>query len=253
MLGFAAVRVILCAVAPFIGATASHAALKFEVERTDRGTAYIFVSGDFDYRDDLSAFETLVRTTNARAVTFHSPGGNIAKAMELGRIIRRLGLITMQPRAIECSSACSLAFFGGTLREAQPGAIGVHKSSFSGDVPINTQDAVAGIQQMTAEIVAYMVEMGVDPSLLQVSLQYDSSDIRYLSLSEMLHYRIVTSGAQGAQQPQVAQPGDVSRLRSRPLCRSLPNSHSRHRAAMRTSRSHKSAQVASVVLKVRLR
>src|SRR5690606_7022182 len=121
-----------------------------------------------------------------------SPGGNIAKAMELGRLIRRLGLTTIQMRAMECTSACSLAFFGGTTREAEPGAIGVHKSSFSGDLPVDAEDAVSAVQQMTAEIVTYMIEMGIDPGLLQVSLQYDSHDIRYLSLSEMQKYRIVT-------------------------------------------------------------
>lgn len=204
---FAAVRVLLCAVALLGGATASFAALKFEVERIEDGTAFIFVSGDFDYSDNLSTFEALVRTNNAQAVTFHSPGGNVAKAMELGRLIRRLGLMTVQLRATECSSACSLAFFGGTHRQAEPGAIGVHKSSFSGDIPINARDAVSAVQQMTAEIVTYMIEMGVDPALLQVSLQYDSHDIRYLSLSEMQKYRIVTNGNDG--QPQAAQPREV--------------------------------------------
>src|SRR5690606_14735508 len=51
-----------------------------------------------------------------------------------------------------------------------------------------------------ADIVSYMVEMGVDSSLLQLALQYDSDDIRYLSKSEMEEYRVVT-GVIG--QPQV--------------------------------------------------
>src|SRR5690606_17786904 len=122
MSGFFAARVLLCAISLLVGVSASHAALKFEVEQTDSGAAFVFVSGDFDYRDDLSFFETLVRSNDAGAVTFHSPGGNIVKAMELGRIIRRLGLMTIQPRAMECSSACSLAFFGGIIRHAEPGA-----------------------------------------------------------------------------------------------------------------------------------
>ncbi|RWE17628.1 MAG: hypothetical protein EOS76_18390, partial [Mesorhizobium sp.] len=37
-----------------------------------------------------------------------------------------------------------------------------------------------------------MIEMGVDPALLQLSLQYDSNDIRYLSMSEMVKYKVVT-------------------------------------------------------------
>ena len=207
MLKFAAVRALLCLVALLGGATVSLASLKFEVRRIDGDAAFVLVSGEFDLTDDLTVFERLVSQNNVQAVTFHSPGGNVMKAMELGRLIRRLGLMTIQIRAKECSSACSLAFFGGTLRQADPGAIGVHKSSFSRDIPINAQDAVSAVQQMTAEIVTYMIEMGVDPALLQVSLQYDSDDIRYLSLSEMQKYRIVTNGDGG--QPQATQPQHI--------------------------------------------
>ncbi|MHA6687849.1 hypothetical protein [Mesorhizobium sp. A556] len=69
-----------------------------------------------------------------------------------------------------------MAFIGGVIRYADPGAIGVHKSSFSGDLAISTEDAVSVVQQMTAEIITYMVEMGVDPALLQLALQYNSDD-----------------------------------------------------------------------------
>ena len=208
MISFFAFRVILCAIALLFGAAAVHAGLQFSIEKTEGGSAFVFVSGEFDYQDNLTTFETLVRSNSPVAVMFHSPGGNIPKAMELGRLIRGLGLATMQVRAAECSSACSLAFFGGTIRLAEPGAIGVHRSSFSGDLSLNAQDAVSAVQQMTAEIVTYMIEMGVDPALLQVSLQYDSDDVRYLSKSEMQRYQIVTPEGENAQ-PQLAQPQRV--------------------------------------------
>ncbi|QPC89734.1 SH3 domain-containing protein [Mesorhizobium sp. INR15] len=170
----------------------------------------------------MSAFDALARSSAAVAVTFQSPGGNIQKAIDLGRLIRRLGLSTIQFRAVECASACSLAFLGGVLRFAEPGSIGVHKSSFSGDLALNTEDAVSGIQQMTADTITYMIEMGVDPALLQLSLQYDSDDIRYLSKSEMERYRVVTpapgaAGQQAADQtpsppasPQAPSPPQVA-------------------------------------------
>ncbi|TIU42974.1 MAG: hypothetical protein E5W31_04780, partial [Mesorhizobium sp.] len=166
--------------------------MQFQAGQTDWGLHYITASGDFAYQDDLSAFENLVRSSSATAVTFSSPGGNIQKAMELGRLIRRLGINTIQFRAVECASACSLAFLGGVIRYADPGSIGVHKSSFQGNVPLTTQEAVSAVQQITADVMTYMIEMGVDPALLQLSLQYDSNDIRYLSMSEMVKYRVVT-------------------------------------------------------------
>ncbi|RWP51361.1 hypothetical protein [Mesorhizobium sp.] len=198
-------RVLLCFASVLLGATAARAGLQFQAGQADAGPRYIFVSGDFAFQDDLSGFEALARSNASVAVTFQSPGGNIQKAMELGRIIRRLGLNTVQFRALECASACSLAFLGGIVRYAEPGAIGVHKSSFSGDIAISTKDAVSVVQQVTAEIITYMVEMGVDPALLQLSLQYDDDDVRYLSKSEMTKYKVITLDFEAIQPPVASQ------------------------------------------------
>ncbi|MES0038650.1 hypothetical protein NKJ74_25865 [Mesorhizobium sp. M0046] len=220
------VRVLLCTASVLLGATAAHAALQFHAGQTDAGLRYIFVSGDFAYQDDLSVFEALALSNAAVAVTFQSPGGNIQKAMELGRLIRRLGLNTAQFRAVECASACSLAFLGGVVRYAEPGAIGVHKSSFSGDIPISTKDAVSVVQQVTAETITYMIEMGVDPALLQLSLQYDNDDVRYLSKSEMAKYKVVTLDFEAAQPPVAIQlpspPPSPQPAPSQPTVASLP-------------------------------
>ncbi|RWD74795.1 SH3 domain-containing protein [Mesorhizobium sp.] len=197
------ILLLLSGVLTLLGASSACAGLQFQAGQTDGGLRYILVSGDFAYQDDLSVFEALVRSSASTAVTFHSPGGNIQKAMDLGRLIRRLGLATAQFRASECESACSLAFLGGVIRFAEAGSIGVHKSSFQGDVPLTTQEAVSAVQQITADVITYMIEMGVDPALLQLSLQYDSNDIRYLSMSEMAKYRVVTF-APGAGQSTVA-------------------------------------------------
>ncbi|MEI9420622.1 hypothetical protein O7A70_05470 [Mesorhizobium sp. Cs1299R1N1] len=197
------ILIVLWVVSALLGASSANAGLQFEAGQTDGGLHYILVSGDFAYRDDLSVFEALAQSSAAKAVTFRSPGGNIQKAMELGRLIRRLGLGTAQFRASECASACSLAFLGGVMRFAEAGSIGVHKSSFQGDVPFSTQEAVSAVQQITADVITYMIEMDVDPALLQLSLQYDSNDIRYLSMSEMAKYSVVTLPPDSGQ-PTVA-------------------------------------------------
>ncbi|RWE48779.1 SH3 domain-containing protein [Mesorhizobium sp.] len=203
MFRVSSILILLCTVSALLGASSARAGLQFQAGETDGGLRYILVSGDFAYQDDLSVFEALARSSTAKAVTFRSPGGNIQKAMELGRLIRRLGLGTAQFRVSECASACSLAFLGGVIRFAEAGSIGVHKSSFQGDVPFSTQEAVSAVQQITADVITYMIEMGVDPALLQLSLQYDSNDIRYLSMSEMAKYKVVTVPPDSGQ-PTVA-------------------------------------------------
>jgi len=173
--------------------TKSSANLQYLPRQTDAGANFLVVSGEFESTDDIADFNKAIRDSNASAVFFQSRGGNVVKAMQLGRAIRALGISTIQIRGIDCASACSLAFMGGTQRYAEPGSIGVHKSSFADTSGLSVEDAVSVVQQLTAEVIAYMTEMGVDPALLQLSLQYDSSDIRYLSGSEMERYRMALS------------------------------------------------------------
>ncbi len=189
------------AIAVFTSLLAVHAAvagLQFKTQSGDNGLDIILVQGEFSFDDDLDAFSAEVRAHPRAVVTFNSPGGNIIKAMELGRLIRSYGLSTIQIRDLTCESACSLAFMGGVTREAEPGSIGVHRSSFAPDSGLAPEDQVAAVQQMTAETISYMAEMGVDASLVQLALQYDSKDIRYLSGSEMAKYRVTTGTGQPA-------------------------------------------------------
>ncbi|EJC78982.1 putative periplasmic protein [Rhizobium leguminosarum bv. trifolii WSM2297] len=180
---------VVCA---WLGADEAEARLGYTLQKTDTGSAFVIVAGTFEYSDDLAGFREVVARDRPVVVSFDSPGGNVTKAMELGRLVRSLGLSTLQVRAAECASACSLAFLGGVHRFAQPGSIGVHKSSFSDTEGMPVNDAVSAVQQITAEVIGYMSEMGVDPGLLQLSLSYDSDDIRYLSGSEMTKYKVTT-------------------------------------------------------------
>ncbi|WP_234839700.1 hypothetical protein [Sinorhizobium meliloti] len=71
----------------------------------------------------------------------------------------------------------------------------------------------------------YLIEMGVDPKLLQLSLSIPSSDIRYLTAGEMTQFGVTTSlpatnqnvTANGGntpptkQMPTIAAPSDETR------------------------------------------
>lgn len=183
-------------------------ALELHSIDTDSGGKAIVVAGEFLSDDDITDFRKMAVSESANFVSFDSPGGNVLKAIELGREIRALDLDTIQLRSMECASACALAFMGGVNRFAEPGSIGMHKSSFSSGVDVKADDAVSSVQYLTAEIIQYMVEMGVDPSVLQLALRYDADDIRYLSKSEMLMYRIST--VSDAPAPQARETGGAA-------------------------------------------
>lgn len=216
------VRVLLSAVV--VSVCQPSWAITVSVEEIDPTTSFILVSGVFEPSDNFAPFVQAAQSLGGKGstVVFNSPGGNPSKAIELGRLIRSLGLSTLQPRSLECVSACALAFMGGIARFADPGSIGVHKSSFSDVSGISVDDAVSYIQHQTAETMSYLTEMGVDPGLLQLSLRYEQDDMRYLSKSEMAQHR-VTTGEESKPRTSFA---------AKPLSPSVPNQPTRSGTAL---------------------
>jgi hypothetical protein len=174
-------------------------AVTFEQHSTDTGVPFIVVEGDFLPEERIGDFVAMVSEYKAMFVAFNSPGGNPYSATQLGRMIRALGLTTIQVRELRCESACSLAFMGGVERAAEPGSIGVHQSYFSPQSTLGRDDAVGAIQQLTGDVLSYFREMGIDPELLQMSLAYGSDDMRYLSASEMARTHVTTEANSSTQ------------------------------------------------------
>lgn len=182
-------------------------AVEYERLTTYDGTRLIVVQGEFQSADRVGDFLAAATAHEATHVTFDSPGGNLWSAMEHGRAIRSLGMKTFQHRRFECASACAFAFLGGVERWAVEGAIGVHRSSVDRSSPLSRDVAVDSLQQLTAEVLAYLREMSVDPEFLEISLQYDSSDMRYLYSDEMARLGVTNTPLllEGTLQPGVKE------------------------------------------------
>lgn len=168
------------------------------------GPPILLVKGEFELNDDPKFLAQAADVYRAELVSFNSNGGNIVAAMAFGRTIRKLGLSTAQLRSSECASACTLAFIGGVRREAEPGSIGVHQSSFAPGTNMDGPTAAAEVQALTANLISYFEEMGVDSKILQLSLATPSTDMRYLTSQEMDQYHVTTTNA--STPPQSAQP-----------------------------------------------
>lgn len=191
-------------------------AVTFESVSLDDATM-LLVEGRFEPDEDMSRFIAAVAADRPDFVTFNSPGGAIYPAMQLGRFIRALELPTLQIRSSECASACALAFLSGTYRAAEAGSIGVHQSSFAPESTLDRDQAVSAVQTITADILAYMNEMGAGPGLMQLSLQYASGDMRYLSQSEMLEHGVVSGdGSTVAQKSSPSAPSQMPPIASTP-------------------------------------
>jgi hypothetical protein len=156
----------------------------------------ITVAGEFAPGDE-ARFQRLLdqvpRSDSFFDVNFRSSGGDIPTAIKIGRLIRqRDGRTT----AIQCLSACVLAFVGGVSRtvynlpESGMG-VGVHRFYFGDVSPNATRDEIArGRAQVRSMITAYLSEMNVSPELLALMEGTPPERNRYMSEEELDRYSV---------------------------------------------------------------
>ena len=169
--------------------------LTFAVVETDEAGPVLLMSGEIDtraaerFRGFLADADELPET-----VALHSPGGSVAAALEIGRMIRERGLNTLMSADAACLSACPYILAGGVERRVSALAwVGLHQSYFDQSVVIPAYFAVRTIQAGQAEVMAYLADMGVDPLIVVPALRTPPEDIYLLVEDELLSYRLATA------------------------------------------------------------
>ena len=145
------------------------------------------------------------REIESARVFLNSPGGLLSEGMELGRLFRRLGFATYigrqrgsgsEAQAGSCSSACVFAFIGGVYRFALPQSrIGVHR--FSSVSPADADPDMA--QVISAAIIKYINEMGVDVDLFDRMSRQGKDQILILAEKDLQQLRVVNAGRRPAE------------------------------------------------------
>lgn len=96
------------------------------VSRATETAALVTITGELAFVDAI-AFLRKTDQVKEAVVLLRSPGGNAAAGISIGRAIRQKGYLTIVPASTNCSSACALAWLGGTPRFMGEGAqIGFH-------------------------------------------------------------------------------------------------------------------------------
>lgn len=165
---------------------------------------YIFADGDID-KGAAERLETFLREHDVpqkSEIVLNSEGGDLLTGMNLGRIIREHGLFTEvgkeggRPFDIlpgECYSACALAFLGGTYRfYKNDSEYGVHRF-------YSLKDEKNGLdlgQIISAAVVQYIRDMGVDPELFSLMTGAGATEIIRLTKSEMERLRVTNGGVE---------------------------------------------------------
>jgi hypothetical protein len=126
-------------------------------------------------------------------VALHSPGGMVHEALLIGRHIRAEGLPTAVLAGAVCASSCPYLLAGGTERTvSRQGIVGLHQHYYDQPGYMPVMFAVESIQSGQGETMEYLIEMGVDPSLMVYSLKTPPEQIYALVEEELTETRIAT-------------------------------------------------------------
>ena len=140
---------------------------------------WIDISGEITQRD-LAFFRSHSKDFELKRlwVWLNSPGGDVAAAMEIGRIIRSVDGITHIPVNYRCYSSCALIFIAGIWRE-NGGKLGLHRPYFASAPPSREQiEKQAAIMRDTVK--TYVEEMGITDNFFERIYNTDSSKIEIL-------------------------------------------------------------------------
>jgi hypothetical protein len=148
----------------------------------------VFLDGYINSEDVSSAkvLESLLKNGSQKiagnTVSFASNGGEVDAAMELGRLLRKLGVSTLVARGDQCMSSCVFAFMGGDRRTVE-GTIGIHRPYFSStrDVP----DRRTIYRQLQKKLQDYIEELDFPPSLYEAVMAVPPESVSLLAPADL--------------------------------------------------------------------
>src|SRR5262249_50434011 len=128
------------------------------------------------------------KCSEASTIFLSSPGGSVAAAIAIGRILRKERLSVLVPYDGACYSACVLIYAGAVTRVVA-GKLGIHRPYFS-EVPqrVSSENVKTSYQGMLQDIRSYFREMNVSDQLADDMLRIDPDKIRLLDSAEIERY-----------------------------------------------------------------
>ncbi|MDA7428405.1 hypothetical protein PGB28_08035 [Primorskyibacter aestuariivivens] len=194
---------VLAAVAPVLATAApmvfDHGCIGNAVEG-----CYLVGVGEIsrDTPEELAAFID-VQGVEGNQILLDSNGGNLGAGIRMGRIIREndmtaiVGAVEPRkpggrfpldlPTAGTCASACAYAFLGGTTRRLAKGSkLGFHQFY------MGVQGASSSAQQVSGQLVSYLVEMGVDPRIFAKASSQGAESMYWVPEDEAESFDLIT-------------------------------------------------------------
>jgi hypothetical protein len=143
------------------------------------------------------AAEVGKRGDYVKTVVLNSPGGSVADALAMGRLIRERKFATVVEAGKYCASSCPLVFAGGVERRAGDRAtIGVHqvaalRSAANGP----PRDEMNVAQNISARCQRYLADMGVSLQVWVHAMETPHDRLFVFKPDELKSLNVVTAGA----------------------------------------------------------
>ena len=151
----------------------------------------VSLQGEITARDVYAAkvMESLIKRGRQKiagnAVFLSGKGGDVDAAMEVGRLLRRLGVATIVAREEQCLSSCVFAFMGGDQRLVE-GRVGIHRPYFSSTRKVTNRRSY--YRQLQKRLQQYVEELDFPISLYEAVMAVPPESIRILSAADLKRY-----------------------------------------------------------------
>jgi hypothetical protein len=138
-----------------------------------------------------------------KTVVLNSPGGSVADALAIGRLIREKKFATEVEARKYCASSCPLVFAGGVERRAgDKASIGVHQvAAIPSAANRAPRDEMSVAQQISARCQHYLNEMGVSLQVWVHAMETPHDRLFVFKPDELKSLNLVTTAAVPAAAP----------------------------------------------------
>jgi len=132
-----------------------------------------------------------------KTVVLESPGGSVADALAIGRLIREKNFATEVEARKYCASSCPLVFAGGVERRAgEKATIGVHQVAAVPTAAVNRlRDDMSVAQTISARCQHYLREMGVSLQVWVHAMETPHNRLFVFKPEELKALNLVTTAA----------------------------------------------------------
>jgi hypothetical protein len=148
------------------------------------------------------AAEVSKRSDYIKIVVLNSPGGSVADALAMGRLIRDKKFATEVEAGKYCASSCPLVFAGGIERRAgDKAAIGVHQVFAVSSAEARgaaTRDEMSDAQRISARCQRYLSDMGINPQMWVHAMETPKDKLFIFKPEELKSLNIVTAATSPA-------------------------------------------------------